>query len=86
MTIWIWILLIASVAFGVTYTALGLKANAHLNEKPLTPTARSDGSSGGRSARTSTTRKGKGCAPKGRCLQLVLLALYATWYFVLLKK
>lgn len=68
MTIWIWILLIASVAFGVTYTALGLKANAHLIEKASS----SDRSVGWlfwcSFSKDKYNVKGKGCAPEARCL------------------
>ncbi len=77
---------VASVAFGVTYTALGLKANAHLNEKA----PNSDRSVGWlfwwSFSKNKYNEEGKGLCAQGQMLALVLLALYATWYFVLLKK
>jgi len=86
MTIWIWILLIASAAFGVAYTMLGLKANDHLNEKA----SKSDRSVGWlfwwSFSKDKYNEEGKRLCAQGQMLALVLLALYATWYFVLLNK
>ena len=85
MTIWIWILLIASVAFGVTYTVLGLKANDHLNEKA----ASSDRSVGWlfwwSFSKDKYDEEGKKLCAQGQTLALVLFALYAAWHFILLK-
>jgi len=85
MTIWIWILLIASVIFGVTYTVFGLQANAHLNEKA----SDSDRSIGWlfwwSFAKDKYDEEGKKLCSQGQVLALVILALYPAWYFVLLK-
>lgn len=85
MTIWIWILLIASVVFGVAYTTLGLKATDHLNEKS---------SSLDRSVgwlfwwsfdKDKYDEKGQRLCAQGQVLAIVLIGLYIAWYFVLLK-
>jgi len=86
MTIWIWILLIASVAFGVAYTVLGLKATDHLKLKA----SNSDRSIGWffwwSFSKDKYDEEGKRLCAQGQMLALVLLALYVVWYFVLLKK
>lgn len=84
MTIWTLILLIASVAFGVTYIVLGLKANDHLNEKASS----SDRSVGWlfwwSFSKDKYDEEGKRLCAQGQMLALVLLALYVAWYVVLL--
>ena len=86
MTIWIWILLSASVVFGVTYTVLGLKANDHLNEKASS----SDRSIGWlfwwSFSKDKYDEEGKRLCAQGQMLALVLLVLHVVWYFVLLKE
>lgn len=86
MTIWIWILLIASVAFGMAYTVLGLKANDHLNEKA----SNSDRSIGWlfwwAFNKDQYDEEGKKLCAQGQILAVVLLAFYAAWYFILLRK
>ena len=85
MTPWIWTLLIASVAFGMAYTVLGLKANDHLNEKAFT----SDRSVGWlfwwSFSKDKYDDEGKRLCVQGQMLALVLFAFYAAWYFILLK-
>lgn len=86
MTMWIWILLIASVALGVAYTMLGLKANEHLNEKA----SNSDRSIGWlfwwSFEKDKYDKDGQRLCSQGQMLAFVLLAFYVAWYFVLLKK
>ena len=86
MTIWTWILLIASVVFGVAYTTLGLRAGDHFNEKASS----SDRSIGWlfwwSFSKDKYNDEGKKLCARGQMLAFVLLALYAAWYFVLLKK
>ncbi|GAA4338885.1 hypothetical protein GCM10023165_17820 [Variovorax defluvii] len=86
MTIWIWILLIASLTFGVAYTVLGLKANDHLNEKASS----SDRSIGWlfwwSFSKEKYDEEGKRLCTQGQMLALVLIAFHVAWYFMLLKQ
>jgi hypothetical protein len=86
MTIWIWILLTASVVLGGAYTVLGLRAGDHLNEKA----SNSDRSIGWlfwwSFSKDKYDDEGKKLCTQGQMLAYVLLALYGAWYFVLLKK
>jgi hypothetical protein len=85
MTIWIPILLVASVVFGIAYTMLGLQANDHLNEN----TSKSDRSIGWlfwwSFSKDKYDEQGKKLCAKGQILAYLLLSLYVAWYFILLK-
>jgi type IV secretory pathway TraG/TraD family ATPase VirD4 len=86
MNIWIWILLIASVILGVAYTVLGLQANDHLNENN-SKTERSIGWLFWWSfSKEKYDEEGRKLCAQGQLLAFALLALYAGWYFALLKK
>ena len=86
MTIWMGILLIASMGFGMAYIVLGLKANSHLNEKA----SNSDRSIGWlfwwSFSKHKYDEEGKKLCAQGQILALVLLALYLAWHFVLLRR
>jgi len=86
MSIWIWILLIASAVFGVTYVVLGLKASDHLNEKA----SASDRSIGWlfwwSFSKDKYDEEGRRLCVRGQMLALVLFALYAAWYLILMKR
>jgi endonuclease YncB( thermonuclease family) len=70
----------------MAYTMLGSKANDHLNEK----TSNSNRSIGWlfwwSFSKDKYDEEGKRLCARGQKVALVLLALYAAWYFVLLKK
>jgi hypothetical protein len=81
-----WIVLIASVVFGMTYTVMGWKARDHLTEKA----SDSDRTVGWlfwwSFAMDKYDEEGKKLCKQGQVLAILLLGLYATWYFILLKK
>lgn len=85
MTTWIWILLVASVVIGVTYTILGLQARDHLNDNASS----SDRSVGWlfwwSFGKEKYDQEGQRLCTLGQVLAYLLIAMYAAWYFVLLK-
>ncbi|MET3915655.1 hypothetical protein ABID97_002437 [Variovorax sp. OAS795] len=86
MTVWIFILLIASVAVGATYTVLGLKANDYLNEKASSLDRSIGWIFWWSFSKDKYNEEGKRLCAHGQVLALAIFALYAGWYFVLLRK
>lgn len=85
MTNWIWLLIVASVAIGVTYTILGLQARDHLN-KSARDTDRSVGWLFWWSfSKEKYDEEGQRLCGVGQVLAYLLIVMYGAWYFVLLK-
>ncbi|TFY99067.1 hypothetical protein [Ramlibacter humi] len=86
MSVPVSVLLIASLVLGVSYTALGWSARKHLREG----TSEADRSIGWlfwwSFAKEKYDDEGKRVCDKGQLLAFGLVALYAAWYFVLLRK
>lgn len=85
MSIWVAVLLVASLTLGLSYMMLGFKARSHLND---------DASESERSigwlfwwsfAKDKYDDEGKRLCRQGQALACAILALYAAWYFVLLR-
>jgi hypothetical protein len=80
------LLLLVSVVLGVAYMMLGLKARSHLNAEASS----SDRSIGWLFWWSFSTglydQEGKRLCRWGQLLAVPLIALYAAWYFLLLRR